>query len=854
MTLPSSEYIHIGTPSPSIGFLTESLNSIYQSNCWIGASDEAIKREFSLICYAGGSLGVSSWDPYEPQRNAIYNFVNVNNLQGLIITGSLGNFIPVSQFETFYRKFRDIPMVCLGPGMQSVPTVVVDNSQGMRELISHLVESHLCRKIAFVRGPEGNQEAEQRLTIFRQVLLEHGLNPDPELIISGDFSRDSGAKAVHYLLDHYGKSFDALVGANDDMALGALKTFQERHIRVPDEVLVVGFDDIEESCFSAPPLTTVRQSFYEMGCKAVELLNDLMDGKDVPSTIIVPARVTVRQSCGCFRLGNSNVPEFSPKLTILENRSRLYEEIASVMEQSRMNASGIIDGRLIQEFSDSFIDEITCKHTGRFIPVVNKVAWMVALSGGDTPGLLRAITVMRHMATSFFNGVFPKEIEELFQNANLAIADAAARAQAHRRIDADRQATLLRTAGQAIASAFDFEHVLEVVAAELVKLEIEECWISLYNGTDLNKNGLRLHLALNGRNRVKISADNTWFTAPNLAPTGLIGMDKPRSLLLEPLFFRDEQIGIVVFDVLWCRTGFTYEILRQHISSALKGALLMKKVQEQAEALEIANKQLQKLRDAEHAYLEAIKHELELGREIQQSFLPREIPQVDGWEIFPAFQPAREVSGDFYDVFTLPDQKVVLVLSDVSGKDVGAALFMGMIRTLIRALAEQAVSDASDPLEAVQLTNRYLINHHYGNNGRYMYATLFMGVLDPVASTVTFVNAGHNPPAVVNAYGGVRKWIEPTGPAVGIIPDAQFIKNEITLSPGEMLFTYTDGVTEARNLEGELFSKKRLSFILDTSFTDVSAAVKQVEQSVQEHCCGKAPSDDITMLAVRRKS
>jgi len=852
MAQQSSEYTHIGSPCPSIGFLTESLNSIYQSNCWIGASDEAIKREFSLICYAGGSLGASSWDPYEPQRNAIYNFVDVNNLQGLIITGSMGNFISTSQFETFYKSFKDIPMVCLGPGMPSVPTVVVDNSQGMRELISHLVESHLCRKIAFVRGPEGNQEAEQRLTIFRQVLLEHGLNPDPELIISGDFSRDSGAKAVHYLLDHYGRSFDALVGANDDMALGALKAFQERHIRVPDEVLVVGFDDIEESCFSAPPLTTVRQSFYEMGCKAVELLNELMDGKDIPSTIIVPARMTVRQSCGCFRLGNSTVPEFA-KVTLEENRTRLYEEIASVMEQSRMNAAGAIDGRLIQEFSDSFLDELSGKHVSRFIPVVNKVAWMVALSGGDTPGLLKAITVMRHMAHSYYNGSFPPEVEELFQSANLAIADAAARAQAHRRIDADKQATLLRSAGQAIASAFDFDHVLEVVASELIKLEIEECWISLYKG-DRAQGEMKLHLGLNNRTRAIIPEKLSEFKAPNLAPPGFITMEKPRSLLLEPLFFRDEQIGIAVFDVLWCRTGFTYEILRQHISSALKGALLMKKVQEQAEALEYANQQLQKLRDAEHAYLEAIKHELELGREIQQSFLPREIPLVGGWEIYPAFQPAREVSGDFYDVFTLPDQKVVLVLSDVSGKDVGAALFMGMIRTLIRALSEQLVSDESDPLNAVDLTNRYLINHHYGNNGRYMYATLFMGVLDPVNCTITYVNAGHNPPAVVNATGGARQWIDPTGPAVGIIPDAQFTRNEILLAPGEMLFTYTDGVTEARNLEGELFSKKRLSYILDSKFSDVSEAVKTVEHSVQVHSCGKPPTDDITMLAVRRKS
>ena len=174
---------------PVIGLLTESLNNLYQSNIWIGASDEAIRRGYTLICFAGGSLNVSSWDPYEPQRNIIYNLIDVQHLKGLIIAGSLGNFISTSEFEAFYNRFRDIPLVGLGPEIQSLTSVVVDNTLGMKELISHLVEKHICRKIAFIRGPEGNQEAEQRLNIFRQVLVGHGIDPDPELIVSRRFQQ-----------------------------------------------------------------------------------------------------------------------------------------------------------------------------------------------------------------------------------------------------------------------------------------------------------------------------------------------------------------------------------------------------------------------------------------------------------------------------------------------------------------------------------------------------------------------------------------------------------------------------------------------------------------------------------------
>ena len=135
-----------------------------------------------------------------------------------------------------------------------------------------------------------------------------------------------------------------------------------------------------------------------------------------------------------------------------------------------------------------------------------------------------------------------------------------------------------------------------------------------------------------------------------------------------------------------------------------------------------------------------------------------------------------------------------------------------------------------------------------------MYATLFMAVLDPFQSTFTYVNAGHNPPAIVMATGGVRKWIDTTGPAVGIIPDGQFNCNQLDIASGELLFIYTDGVTEARSPDGELFTKKRLSSILDNPPASASAIVSQVEYAVRQHCEGKAQSDDITILAVYRSN
>jgi phosphoserine phosphatase RsbU/P len=838
---------------PTIGFLTESLNSLYQSNIWIGASDTAVKLGYTLVCFAGGSLFKSSWNEYEPQRNAIYNFLDKQKLSGIVIAGSLGNFISGSDFKNFYHQFVDIPLVCLGPEIPSVPTVIVDNIYGMRQLISHLVETHHCKKIVFVRGPEGNQEAEERLRIFQEVLVEHGITPDQDLIIKGDFSRDAGSNAVEFLLKNKFR-FDALVGANDDTALGALKAFQEHHIQVPEEVLVFGFDDIEESNFSVPPLTTIRQPLYEIGCKSIEVIHDCIHGSAINGTIIVPATLITRQSCGCFRnheISGSLFMHTEMQMTS-ESIWQLRNEIDKMVRKMIVNSIDLFDFSLIDELIDIFINKLQDINNGCFFTTVNRLVWKITELGGDTLGLCFILSVMRKFAYSYFGNSLPDRIDMLLQNGYVAITDSSNRIQANRRLSSERHSSILRMAGQEIASAFDLEQLIDVIAVELTNLDIDECYISLYDDHDKQERltHLRLILALQEGKPLVVEKIQSTFNAPRIVPDGIMHKSIVCSLLVEPLFFKNEQIGIIIFNVHRCRNGSTYEILQQHISSALKGALLMKKVQEQSVALEQANIQLQKLRDSEHAYLEAIKHELELGREIQNSFLPHTIPEVTGWEIVTAFQPAREVSGDFYDIFTLPDGKLAIIICDVSGKDVSAALYMALIRTLIRALAEQALTGAAQPLDAINLTNKYLINHHFGSSGRYMYATLFMALLDPVTNLVQYINAGHNPPGIV-AAGNIRQWIRTTGPAIGIIPEAEYKQMSTKVEPGEILFLYTDGITEARSPSGEFFSKTRLVSLLSTPTDSAAALVNRFNNAVKEHAAGIIPYDDITMVALR---
>ena len=249
--------------------------------------------------------------------------------------------------------------------------------------------------------------------------------------------------------------------------------------------------------------------------------------------------------------------------------------------------------------------------------------------------------------------------------------------------------------------------------------------------------------------------------------------------------------------------------------------------------------------------------ELEKGREIQQDFLPNEIPNLPDWDIATCFYPASEVSGDFYDVFDLPNGLLGLVIADVCDKGVGSALYMALIRSLVRVYAEQTVPgesrDASPyikgrELKVVQLTNNYLAKHH-GHEG--MFATLFFGVLDPASGQLVYINGGHEPLYVIGKDGIVAE-LPPTGPAVGLMENLHFDSQRLQLGPGDLLLGLTDGVTEACNPAEELFTRNRVKDLLAQPVASSQELLERIRQQVFDFV-GTAPrSDDFTMLAVQR--
>lgn len=260
-----------------------------------------------------------------------------------------------------------------------------------------------------------------------------------------------------------------------------------------------------------------------------------------------------------------------------------------------------------------------------------------------------------------------------------------------------------------------------------------------------------------------------------------------------------------------------------------------------------------RLRDLEQLYLKSMERELEIGREIQAGFLPAELPRVDGWEIAAHFAAAHEVAGDFYDAFCLgPEEPICLVIADVCDKGVGAALFMTLFRSLLRFTIGAAellgVHSPSAKLErAVMLTNDYVAVTH---DQATMFATVFIGLLDPKDGRLTYINAGHERPVVARSS-RVCASLKPTGPVIGLFPDQAYRLESVELLPGDLFFAFTDGAPDALDAAGNCFGEERLVSLLATDVS-AEALLQDIADQLHGHIGDARQFDDLTMLAVRR--
>jgi serine phosphatase RsbU (regulator of sigma subunit)/predicted ester cyclase len=243
---------------------------------------------------------------------------------------------------------------------------------------------------------------------------------------------------------------------------------------------------------------------------------------------------------------------------------------------------------------------------------------------------------------------------------------------------------------------------------------------------------------------------------------------------------------------------------------------------------------------------ERIEQELEVARQIQQASLPEEVPELEGWQISPHYKPAREVGGDFYDFFELPNGTLGIVVGDATGKGVPAALVMTSARSMLRALAQTSNS----PGEVLRRVNDPLVTDIPAN----MFITCFYAVLDPESGSLSYANAGHDLPYLHRTSGDAEE-LRTTGMPLGLMPGMDYEEKQTVLQAGEAALFYTDGLVEAHNPKGEMFGFPRLQSLVGEHGKERSLGDTLLEE-LYSFTGGEGweQEDDITLLTLRRSA
>jgi PAS domain S-box-containing protein len=580
---------------PTIGLLIPDVATRWGQLMWQGVEDASRARDVNLICFPG--RGLSDTVGYNVQANVLYDMADAETLDGLVVEGGLGRYIGRENLEAFLQRYRPLPMIVMTSVSQkdfvSIPRLLTDDYQSMREAIVHLVETHHFRRIALVDLlPKIKSHAgyQTRHRAYVETLKEYGLPFDSRLIIPGESDPDA-VSAQQVLAEcglKAGIDFEAAVSSNDDAALWFLRGLQSQGIRVPEDVALTGYDNVAGSGAASPPLTTIMPAWYDQGRQAIETILALIEGQSVSQRVVVPGNLVVRQSCGCV---NPLVARAKVGPITMEGMSfaaamtgRRDEIVSSVVKSVGENGRGASREQVAQ-LLEAFCAEMKEEAPGVFITTLEEVLRHKTATAEDLAVWQDEVSELRRQVLPYLGeGGALLRAEDLWQQGRVTIGEAARRLQAHQGLQAAEQTRALREIEAMLITTFDVAELMSILARELPRFGIPSCYLALYEDAEKSTEWSRLMLAFNAEGQVKLEADRQRFISRRLLPEGMLSQERRVSFVVEPLYFQENQLGFALFEV-GPSDGPIYDVLRGEISSALQGALLVQRIQERSAEL-----------------------------------------------------------------------------------------------------------------------------------------------------------------------------------------------------------------------------------------------------------------------------
>ncbi len=562
----------------------------YQSIILSGVQEFVLENDINLICLVTGRL--NSPNEWERSRNILFEFVDKNKFDGLIVlSSSISGYGTSKNILKRLGNFSDIPIVIVGELYDEYCSVSSDNRSGMRQVIDHLIEVHNCRKIAFIKGVEGSMDTEVRFQAYIESLTAHNIPFNPDLVYSGNFLHKSGSNAVKELI-RKNIQFDAIASSNDNMAIGALVELHKRMGKIPDNIPITGFDDTQSSHFHA--ITTVHQSFLTQASTASSLLLRMIKGEKVPLKTEVPVDMVIRSSCGCIPTIVTNtfasfgecveVPYEAQKEQIISELNEISSLIGFAENSSEQEQLFLYTQKLL----DAFYAELYQKKSNQFIHAWNAMIFWMIMKNAKISFLHDLLSSIRKIILSALSDASCLVLaENLFHAARVQIIDALQRTAATVDHLSSIQTGSLELLGEDLVTNLDLNTQMDLVYKVLPELGIKKCYITLYEDPEKPLEYSRLVLAFNENERFNTGPSGISFPSRNIIPFEFFeDLSTDRfSIIVQVLNQGDDQLGLSIcsFD---SKISKTYEIFRYRLSVALKGSLLIEKIKNQALDLE----------------------------------------------------------------------------------------------------------------------------------------------------------------------------------------------------------------------------------------------------------------------------
>ena len=538
-------------PRPTIGVLLGRTTDPRDWSMCSGLVEATRERGANLLVF-----------PYEWGRDAVLDLVGPESIDGLVMRMYHGQ----REFERIYERYRPLPVVNVLRFFPGYPGVGVDNYQGMRDIVRHMVEGHGYRKVAFIRGEAGNQPADERYRAYVDLMHEYDLPVVPDMVFEGVLYYNTGRDAVRHWLDDLGIEMEAIVASSDRMALGAIYELRERGIAVPGDVAVVGFDNIPECELSVPPLTTVAMPMREIGRWAAEVLLARIEGKEVPERVLVPARPVMRRSCGC--LYRSVVNAAATALSYDEETSA--EVIVSAMAEAVESPPSEDVLEAVRIVYEAFWRDLQGSD-GEFLTSLDRVLQAELIGDNDVERWQDVMSVLRAAALPRLTYEGRAKAEDLCQQARTFLARVGVQSVKLRLRRLRQVIDRARDVGSGLITTFDLESLSDLVATDLPGLGITKFALAAFGDDGLAE----LAVAFGDDGRMDLPTDEVQFPARMLVPSKVWSRWGSYAMLVELLESGRQRLGIALLS-LDLTNGMVYDVLRVQLSGALRGALLLR--------------------------------------------------------------------------------------------------------------------------------------------------------------------------------------------------------------------------------------------------------------------------------------